>query len=77
MRTKSALDLQVSTALCQPRSDLPTRALRSRVVVCLHFLPKIAKTTNSTLSVWHNSIETGLPLAGPLVAFVLIITIAA
>ena len=54
---------------------LPTRA--SHVAVFLGaVLQRMTKWTALRSQLWHNSVEIGLPLAGPLLAFLLMILIA-
>jgi hypothetical protein len=56
---------------------LPTRALRSSVGVFLGaLLQSMTKWAALRSQLWHNSVEIGLPLAGPLLAFLLMILIA-
>jgi hypothetical protein len=56
---------------------LPSRASRPSVGVFLDaFLQRMTKWTALRSQLWHKSVEIGLPLAGPLLAFLLMTLIA-
>lgn len=58
-------------------SALSARASRPSVGVFLGaFLQRITKRAAPRSQLWHNSVEIGLPLAGPLFAFLLMALIA-